>query len=80
MENIPVFDNPGDMIKFSEKLRKNNLTEAMLIYDSGRIKVLHKMTLEENGFYLEIEKDLTPKKNLKYVKNSKTGKMELDFN
>jgi len=82
MEDIPVFDNPADMIIFSEKLRKKNngkLVEAMLIKKTDRTKSLYKMMLCESGFELTFEEDLTPKKRLKYVKNSETGKMELDF-
>jgi len=85
MDNIPVFNNPADMIKFSQKLRKKNngnLAEAKIIYTSDNlrgIKTLYKMTLTEDGFSLDFEEDLTPKKRLKYVKNAETGKMELDF-
>jgi len=82
MENIPVFKNPAELIKFSEKLRKENngeLAEAFLIYDAGRFQILHKMKLNESGFQMSFEEDLTPKKQLKYVKNKETGKMELDF-
>ena len=81
-ENIPVFNDPGGMIKFSENLRKKSngkLAEALLIYEADRIKVLYKMKLNEEGFALSFEKDLVPKKHLKYVKNKETGKMELDF-
>ena len=84
MENLPVCKDLNEIIKFSEKLRKDNkgnLAEALFIFDdSTRLKILYKMSLtEEGGFSLSFEKDLVPKKNLKYVKNKETGEMELDF-
>jgi hypothetical protein len=81
-KNIPVFNNPADIVKFSEKLRdKNNgkLVEALIIYEAERLKILYKMKLNEKGFELIFEEDLIPKKRMKYIKNKETGKMELDF-
>ena len=82
MENRPVLKDLADMIKFSEKLRKENngnLTEAIFIHESDRTKILYKMILNESGFELAFEEDLTPKKRFKSVKNNETGKMELDI-
>ena len=82
-ENIPIFKEPGEMIRFSQELRiksKGEPAEALLIYNPDeRLKILYKMTLTEEGFSLDFEKDLVPKKYLKYVKNEETGKMELDY-
>ena len=53
-ENIPIFKDLGEMIRFSQELRKKSngeLAEALLIYNPDkRMKILYKMKLADPSF------------------------------